>query len=79
MRYITFFQFLRRCLLLDAEEHTLPPAISKRIGGMLHENRTGEAAKDDREEQAGRSGGPGDTGTGGPEPGLLPLQIDAEK
>lgn len=58
MTYITFFQFLHRCFLLDAEKHTP-------LGEILTEtrNRPGagenESAQPDFREQAGTAEGRG--------------------
>lgn len=51
MRYITFFQFLRHCLLLDAEKRPSPQAILKNIGRTLSANGTKEVAQTDTTEQ----------------------------
>ena len=40
MGYISFFQFLRRCLLLDAEKHTLPQGTFMETKKGLRENGT---------------------------------------
>ena len=59
MGYITFFQFLRRCLLWDAEGHTTQQAAVKDAGGMPDEPGRKGLDGADRPEQAGRPGGGG--------------------
>lgn len=78
MGYITFFQFLRRCFLMDAEEHAPPRAILKDRGEMRLETGASGAAGSDPAEQAGRSGSPGGADSGSPKQDLLPLQEDSE-
>ena len=63
MAYITFFQFLRRCLLLDAENYTPPETVSKNVGAVLNESGTGEVEQVNGAEQTGGLGGTGVGGT----------------
>ena len=63
MAYITFFQFLRRCFLWDAEHYAPPDTVAKNVGAMLNRGTRGA----DRADPAEQTGGPGDVGAGGPE------------
>ena len=47
MRYITFFQFLRRCLLKDAEVSVPPVEISKQIERLSKKDGTGNSDQTD--------------------------------
>lgn len=65
MAYITFFQFLRRCLLLDAERYPPPDRVSKYVGATLNKTGTRRANQINRTEQTGRAGDSGDAGPNG--------------
>ena len=65
MKWITVFQLIHRCLLLDASEQAPPRAIQKDLDRILDEAGRKAAALDSAD-QAERPGGPG--GAGAPRP-----------
>ena len=68
MTYITFFQFLRRCFLWDAERYIPPDTVVKNVETMLGDRAGGEDAKM-RAERTESPGIPGGIGKKKPEQG----------
>lgn len=79
MGHITFFQFLRRCLLLDAEAYTPPQEILRETKRRLCEGGTGGTTRIGPSEQAERLSGAGRAGAGGREEDRSPLREEDKK
>lgn len=65
MSYITFFQFIRRCFLRDAERYTVPEQVLERVEAVLGETELGKIPQTNGTERTGGSGGPREAGLGG--------------
>lgn len=65
MSYITFFQFIRRCLLRDAERCSPPEQVLEHVEAVLGETEPGKIPQTNGTERTGGSGGPREAGLGG--------------
>ena len=57
MPYITFFQFLRRCFLRDAERYTVPEQVLEHVESVLCESEPERTAQANKTEQTAGAGG----------------------
>lgn len=65
MSYITFFQFIRRCLLRDAERCSPPEQVLEHVEAVLGETEPGKIPQTNGTERTGGSGNPREVGLGG--------------
>lgn len=66
MTYITFFQFIRRCLLRDAERCTAPEQVLEHVEAVLGETEPEKMPQTNGAKWTEGSGDTGEAGLGSP-------------